>query len=189
MVPDGNHALRWSVVRFGLNNRFGLFPSFSAAWNLSERPWFDEKDWIDFFKVRGSWGRNGNAEIGDYAYNPIIVNGLNYTFGNEQVQTIGSGPVAIANPDKKWETGEQINLGVDADFLDQYGWNLIFDIYEKNTIDMLAYVPNPGTAGLEPEAIQRGLRTQPRSRIGHWIQRGTRGLHVRPQWKHLHVSQ
>ena len=67
--------------RFGLNNRFGLFPSFSAAWNLTERPWFDEKDWIDFFKVRGSWGRNGNAEIGDYAYNPVIVNGLNYTFG------------------------------------------------------------------------------------------------------------
>jgi TonB-linked SusC/RagA family outer membrane protein len=135
--------------RFGLNNRFGMFPSFSAAWNLTERPWFDEKEWIDFFKVRGSWGRNGNAEIGDYAYNPIVVNGLNYTFGSEQNQTIGSGPVAIANPDLKWETGEQINLGVDADFLDGR-WNLIFDIYEKNTRDMLAYVPNPGTAGLEP---------------------------------------
>ena len=91
--------------RFGLNNRFGLFPSFSAAWNLTERPWFAEKDWIDFFKVRGSWGRNGNAEIGDYAYNPVIVNGLNYTFGSDQAQTIGSGPVAIANPDLKWETG------------------------------------------------------------------------------------
>ena len=135
--------------RFGLNNRFGLFPSFSAAWNLTERPWFAEKEWIDFAKIRGSWGRNGNAEIGDYAYNPIIVNGLNYTFGSEQNQTIGSGPVAIANPDLKWETGEQINLGVDADFLDGR-WNLIFDVYEKNTIDMLAYVPNPGTAGLEP---------------------------------------
>lgn len=135
--------------RFGLNNRFGLFPSFSAAWNLTERPWFAEKDWIDFFKVRGSWGRNGNAEIGDYAYNPVIVNGLNYTLGGEQAQTIGSGPVAIANPDLKWETGEQINLGVDADFMDGR-WNLIFDIYEKNTLDMLAYVPNPGTAGLEP---------------------------------------
>ncbi len=135
--------------RFGLNNRFGMFPSFSAAWNLTERPWFDEKDWVDFFKVRASWGRNGNAEIGDYAYNPVIVNGLNYTFGSEQVQTIGSGPVVIANPDLKWETGEQINLGVDADFLEGR-WNLVFDIYEKNTLDMLAYVPNPGTAGLEP---------------------------------------
>ena len=116
---------------------------------MTERPWFAEKDWIDFFKVRGSWGRNGNAEIGDYAYNPVIVNGLNYTFGSEQAQTIGSGPVAIANPDLKWETGEQINVGLDADFLDGR-WNLIFDIYEKNTLDMLAYVPNPGTAGLEP---------------------------------------
>ena len=135
--------------RFGLNNRFGMFPSFSAAWNLTERPWFDEKDWVDFFKVRASWGRNGNAEIGDYAYNPVIVNGLNYTFGLEQVQTIGSGPVVIANPDLKWETGEQINIGVDADFLEGR-LNLVFDIYEKNTLDMLAYVPNPGTAGLEP---------------------------------------
>ena len=74
---------------------------------------------------------------------------MNYTFGSEQAQTIGSGPVAIANPDLKWETGEQINVGLDADFLDGR-WNLIFDIYEKNTLDMLAYVPNPGTAGLEP---------------------------------------
>ncbi len=135
--------------RFGLNNRFGLFPSLSVAWNLTERPWFDEKDWIDFVKVRGSWGRNGNAEIGDYAYNPLIVNGINYTFGPDQAQTIGSGPVAIANPDLKWETGEQVNVGLDADFLEGR-WNVIFDLYEKNTIDMLAYVPNPGTAGLEP---------------------------------------
>lgn len=135
--------------RFGLNNRFGVFPSFSAAWNLTERPWFDEKDWIDFFKVRGSWGRNGNAEIGDYAYNPLIVYGLNYTFGIDQAPQIGAGPVAIANPDLKWETGEQINVGLDADFL-QGRWNIIFDLYEKNTKDMLAYVPIPATAGLEP---------------------------------------
>ncbi|MEY3009784.1 MAG: hypothetical protein RLZZ314_426 [Bacteroidota bacterium] len=135
--------------RFGINNRFGFFPSFSAAWNLTGRPWFDEKDWIDFFKVRASWGRNGNAEIGDYAYSPVIVNGLNYTFGVDQNQSIGSGPVLIANPDLKWETGEQVNLGLDADFLEGR-WNVIFDLYEKNTRDMLAYVPNPGTAGLEP---------------------------------------
>ena len=148
----------WSVMgtlrydgssRFGLNNRFGLFPSLSVAWNLTERPWFDEKDWIDFVKVRGSWGRNGNAEIGDYAYNPLILNGINYTFRPAQAQPIGSGPVAIANPDLKWETGEQVNVGLDADFLEGR-WNVIFDLYEKNTIDMLAYVPNPGTAGLEP---------------------------------------
>ena len=135
--------------RFGLNNRFGLFPSFSAAWNLSERPWFDEKDWIDFFKVRGSWGRNGNAEIGDYAYNPIIVNGLNYTFGNEQVQTIGSGPVAIANPDLKWETGEQINLGVDADFLDGR-WNLILTSTRRTRSICWPMCPTQGLRGLSP---------------------------------------
>lgn len=148
--------------RFGPNNRFGYFPSMSAAWNLTGRPWFDEKDWIDFFKVRASWGQNGNAEIGDYAYNPIIVNGLNYTFGSEQAQTLGSGPVVIANPDLRWERSEQINLGLDMDFMEGR-WNVIFDIYEKSTQDMLAVVPIPGVAGLEPgpsnvaSARNRGL--------------------------------
>ena len=148
--------------RFGPNNRFGIFPSMSAAWNLTGRPWFDEKDWIDFFKVRASWGQNGNAEIGDYAYNPIIVNGLNYTFGSEQIQTLGSGPVVIANPDLRWERSEQLNLGLDMDFMEGR-WNVIFDIYEKSTDDMLAVVPIPGVAGLEPgpsnvaSARNRGL--------------------------------
>jgi len=148
--------------RFGPQKRYGIFPSFSAAWNLTERPWFDEKDWIDLFKVRGSWGRNGNAEIGEYGYIPRIVNGINYTFGTSQLQTLGSGQYAVANPELGWETMEQFNLGLDADFFEGR-LNVIFDVFEKNTLDMLAYVPVPGTVGFEPgpsnvaSARNRGL--------------------------------
>ena len=135
--------------RFGPDNKYGTFPSFSAAWNLSERPWFDEKDWLDFMKIRASWGRNGNAEISDYGYIATIVNGLNYTFGEQQLQTLGSGPVVVANPELGWETMEQYNLGFDADLFSGR-FNVIFDVFEKNTLDMLAYVPIPGVVGLEP---------------------------------------
>ena len=135
--------------RFGPENKYGVFPSFSAAWNLSERPWFDEKDWLDFLKFRASWGRNGNAEIADYGYVATIVNGLNYTFGEQQIQTLGSGPVVVANPELGWETMEQYNLGFDADLFSGR-FNVIFDLFEKNTLDMLAYVPIPGVVGLDP---------------------------------------
>ena len=135
--------------RFGPENKYGIFPSFSAAWNLSERPWFDEKDWLDFLKFRASWGRNGNAEIDDYGYIAGIVNGLNYTLGDQQLQTLGSGPVVVANPELGWETMEQYNFGFDADLFSGRV-NVIFDLFEKNTLDMLAYVPIPGVVGLEP---------------------------------------
>ena len=61
-------------------------------------------------------------------------------FGPDQAQTIGSGPVAIANPDLKWETGEQVNVGLDADFLEGR-WNVIFDLYEKTPLTCLHTFP------------------------------------------------
>ena len=148
--------------RFGPENKYGIFPSFSAAWNLSERPWFDEKDWLDFLKFRASWGRNGNAEIADYGYIASIVNGLNYTLGDQQLQTLGSGPVVVANPELGWETMEQYNFGFDADLFSGR-FNVIFDLFEKNTLDMLAYVPIPGVVGLEP-----GRRTWPLRATEAW---------------------
>lgn len=135
--------------RFGPEKRWGYFPAFSAAWNLSQRPWFDEKDWLDFFKIRASWGVNGNAEIGEYAYIARVVNGINYTYGDAQLQTLGSGPVTVANPELGWESMEQFNAGLDVDLFSGR-LNVIFDVFEKNTRDMLASVPIPGVAGLDP---------------------------------------
>lgn len=138
--------------RFGLNNRYGIFPSFSAAWNMTELPWVAEKDWIDFLKFRASWGQNGNADgIGNFDYTSLIYNGLNYTFGSQQVQVNGAGPINTSNPDLKWETVEQTNVGIDAD-LYKGKLNVVADYFIKNTNDMLAVVPLPGVVGFLPSA-------------------------------------
>jgi TonB-linked SusC/RagA family outer membrane protein len=138
--------------KFGENNRYGVFPSFSAAYNLTELPWVTEKDWIEFVKLRGSWGRNGNADgIGNFDYTSIIYNGLNYTFGTDQQIVNGAGPVNTSNPDLKWETVEQTNFGVDLDLF-QGKLNMVFDYFVKNTNDMLAVVPVPGVVGFNPSA-------------------------------------
>ena len=138
--------------RFGANNRYGIFPSFSAAYNMTELPWVAEKDWIDFLKLRASWGQNGNADgIGNFDYTSLVFNGLNYTFGSDQVQVNGAGPVNTSNPDLKWETVEQTNIGVDAD-LYKGKLNVVADYFIKNTNDMLAVVPLPGVVGFLPSA-------------------------------------
>ena len=138
--------------RFGENNRYGIFPSLSAAWNLTQLPVFDEKPWLDFLKFRASWGRNGNADgIGNYDYTALVINGLNYTFGPDQQQTNGAGPVVTSNPDLKWETVEQTNIGIDADLFEGRV-NVVLDYFIKHTKDMLAVVPIPGIVGLNPSA-------------------------------------
>ena len=138
--------------RFGANNRYGIFPSFSAAWNLTEKDFVKNNEKIDFLKLRASWGRNGNADgIGNYDYTSLVINGLNYTFSPDQQQVNGAGPVVTSNPDLKWETVEQFNIGIDADFY-KGKLNTVVDYFIKNTNDMLAAVPLPGIVGLNPAA-------------------------------------
>jgi outer membrane receptor protein involved in Fe transport len=81
----------------------------------------------------------------------LVFNGLNYTFGSDQVQVNGAGPVNTSNPDLKWETVEQTNIGVDAD-LYKGKLNVVADYFIKNTNDMLAVVPLPGVVGFLPSA-------------------------------------
>jgi len=138
--------------RFGINNRYGIFPSFSGAWNLTEKEFVKNIDQIEFLKVRASWGQNGNADgIGNYDYTALVTNGLNYTFGSDQQQVNGAGPIFTSNPDLRWETVQQTNIGLDAD-LYKGKLNFVFDYFIKDTKDMLARVPIPGVVGLEPSA-------------------------------------
>lgn len=132
--------------RFGLNNRFGYFPSFSAAWIIS-REAFWEKGFITFLKLRGSWGQNGNDKIGDYSYSTVILPGQNYTFGSSETITSGSAPQQASNPDLRWETSEQTNFGIDVELLDGK-INVSADVYQKKTRDMLSRVPIPTIVGV-----------------------------------------
>jgi TonB-dependent starch-binding outer membrane protein SusC len=131
--------------RFGRNNRYGYFPSFSAGW-VASREAFWHLDAVNFFKIRASYGQNGNDRIGDYSFTTVVNNGQNYTFGAQEIITNGAVALSAANPDLKWETSTQTNLGIDTEL---FGSRVTFtaDYYIKKTSDMLYAAPIPLVAG------------------------------------------
>lgn len=131
--------------RFGANNRFGYFPSFSAGWIVSHADFWNLEA-INFFKVRASWGQNGNDRIGDYSFTTVVNSGQNYTFGPDEIITNGSVALSAANPDLKWETSTQTDFGID---MEMYDGRLAFttDYYIKETSDMLYAAPIPLVSG------------------------------------------
>ena len=130
--------------RFGENNKWGYFPSAALGWRLIEEPFLKDTRWLSDLKLRGSWGKTGNTGLSPYqtlnqlsAYQTI--------FGNDL--TIGYAPgTALSNPDLKWETTTQSNIGLDAGFL-QNRLQLTLDFYVKKTTDLLATVPLPPGSG------------------------------------------
>ena len=131
--------------RFGPNNRFGTFPSVSVGWNISNEEFLRDVRWLDALKLRASWGQNGNENIGDFAYLATISTyGLSYPFGS-QITTgnlaVGAAPTKVVNPDLKWETSEQTDIGVDLHLLGCLGFT--FDYYIKETKDLLVTTPVP----------------------------------------------
>lgn len=133
--------------KFGVNNRWGYFPSFSAGWTFTNDNILD--DVMDFGKIRASWGQNGNDNIGNYGYTSVVNSGQNYTFGPGQVITNGSVALGASNPDLKWETSTQTNIGLDLEFFNSR-LQVITDYYIKKTSDMLYAIPVLSTAGTAP---------------------------------------
>ncbi len=131
--------------RFGPENRWGVFPSFSAGWRLSQEDFFNVS-FINDLKLRGSWGQLGNDQIGLYAFASAINLSQNYTLGENQTIIPGAAPLQLANPDIKWEQTTQINIGIDLAMFD----NRLFinaDWFQKDTEDMLLQVPVPSSSG------------------------------------------
>ncbi len=134
---------------FGPNNKWGNFPSVSAGWNISEEEFMKQFSFINSFKIRASWGQLGNDAIGAFGYLNTIRSGTaseNYVFGAAQDLVLGAGLSRPGNPNLKWETTEQTNIGVDAAFFDQKVY-LTADYYIKNTKDMLVNLPVSYEAG------------------------------------------
>jgi len=144
--------------RFGPANRWGYFPSVSAGWVATNESFMQgQKDWLDFLKVRASWGQVGSQNIAAFQYlAPIKLNNTNYIFGpDEGVLTPGGYQSRISNPAVKWETSEQANIGFDANFL-QGQFSLNFDWYNKTTKDWLIAAPILATAGADAPFINGG---------------------------------
>lgn len=128
--------------RFGANNKYGYFPSFALGWKLSEEQFIPTV--FEELKLRASWGQTGNQEIGNYASQLTFGTGPNVVFNNTlQGSTI---PQRIANPDLKWETTEQFNVGIDASILNGRVSGTI-DYFSKKTKDLLFNLPLPVASG------------------------------------------
>ncbi|MFA5848817.1 MAG: TonB-dependent receptor [Bacteroidales bacterium] len=126
--------------RFGKNNKFGYFPSASAAWRFSDEKWFKPFKFVNDAKLRLSIGQTGNEAIDNYTSQGTFLTGKNY------LTNPGVAPYQMPNADLSWETTTQYNLGLDLSFF--YGrLDFIFDAYIKNTSDLLYDVPMPNTTG------------------------------------------
>jgi len=132
-------------TRFGSNNRFGYFPSVSLGWVPTKENFWPKNDIVNYLKIRGSYGKNGNDQsLSDFQYVSTVGGGFNYTFG-ENALTTGYAPNAPANPDLKWEETSQSDLGFDATLLKNF--TLTFDYFVKKTSGMLLQVKIPGYVG------------------------------------------
>ncbi|MGD2124236.1 MAG: TonB-dependent receptor, partial [Gemmatimonadota bacterium] len=147
--------------RFGPDNKWGTFPSASVAWIVSNESFMQDLAFISDLKVRGSWGETGNEAIGDYQYLGL--------YGTSNYGTIpGTAPSNLPNPELKWETTQEWNIGFDGSFFsDRLG--IVAEIYNKETDDLLLNRPVTSTSGftsvlanvgtIENRGWELGIRT------------------------------
>ncbi|MBR5384357.1 MAG: SusC/RagA family TonB-linked outer membrane protein, partial [Bacteroidales bacterium] len=143
---------------FARGHRAGIFPSLSAGWVISSEPWMENtRDWMNFLKVRASWGQNGNASIANFQYLSTIVlsEEASYAFGSETALSTGAINDTLANPDVSWETSQQVDLGVDARFFNSR-LGIAVDAYIKDTKDWLVVAPIPAVYGVGAPYINGG---------------------------------
>lgn len=137
--------------KFGPNNRFGYFPSFSGAWIISDESFFNFKP-LSFLKLRTSYGISGNDQIANFAYRALLNGEGVYVF--DDIITTGVAIGTAANPDLKWETTRQFNFGLDFQLLNVF--DITANYFIKNTNDLLfspdvsAIIGSYGPGGYPP---------------------------------------
>lgn len=143
---------------FSKGNRWGYFPSASLGWVMSQEEFLQDNSWVNFFKLRGSWGQNGNASINPFQYLATVAidNKNGYYFGNNK-NTLNRGayPDILPNPDISWETSEQLNFGFDSRFLGNR-LSMVVDWYKKTTKDWLVRAPVLAIYGTNAPFINGG---------------------------------
>ena len=133
--------------RFGPNNKYGIFPSFSAGWNVMNESFMeDTRDWLSNLKIRFSWGKNGNDNIADFGYTSLTAMGNNVLFGKDAIKWNGSKASRLSNPDLKWEESEQTDIGIDLGFFNG-ALTASIDYYIKKTNGMIIEMPIPSYVG------------------------------------------
>lgn len=131
--------------RFARGHRYGVFPSFSAGWRISEESFLQGVNWISNLKLRASWGRLGNQEIGTYPAYTTITFDPTYTFGGTPAD--GGYQKAFANTNISWESSETTDIGLDIGLF-KNKLTASFDYYVKNTTGILLKLPVASITGL-----------------------------------------
>jgi TonB-dependent starch-binding outer membrane protein SusC len=133
--------------RFGTNNKFGSFFSVQLGWNITEEQFMDDISFINNMKLRASFGQVGNDQIGNFQYLSLIAPTPAYPIGEDKTIVSGMAEVAMANPNLKWETTNEINIGIDLGMFDS---KLLFvaDFYNRTTVGLLGRLPVPNYVGL-----------------------------------------
>ena len=133
--------------RFGPNNHYAVFPSFSLGWNLTNEKFMNKRpNWLPTTKIRLSWGKNGNENIGNFKYTVLTSPGNNAIFGSSENVINGVKASGLANPDLKWEESEQLDFGLDFGFFNN-ALTFTADYYKKKTNGMLMEMNIPFYVG------------------------------------------
>lgn len=148
---DARYMIQFTIrrdgsSRFGSNNHWATFPSVSAGWNIMNEKFMEKADWLNNFKLRASWGKNGNENIGNFQYVALTSTNNNAIFGNPGSIAVGTKPSQLANPDLRWEESNQTDIGIDLGFLSN---RITFtaDWFLKNTEGMLMRMSLPQYVG------------------------------------------
>lgn len=134
---------------FGPNNKWGTFPSVSLGWNVTNENFMTKRpEWLSAVKLRLSWGKNGNENIGAFRYTANVAMGNNYPFGggSNQIVNGGSKPTGTPNADLKWEESEQYDAGLDFVFFNN-SLTFTVDWFKKKTNGMLKTMSIPSYLG------------------------------------------
>src|SRR5690606_14843608 len=160
--------------RFGENRRYGVFPAFSAAWRISSEPFMQGVTWMDDLKIRGGWGQMGNSNAvnpnNQYSLYGGDVGASSYDItGSNSGAIIGFRRTRIGNPNAQWETAVTQNIGFDGTLFNGR-LDVIFDLWRKDTKELLFEVPIPSTAGFNAAA--------PSVNIGQMLNQGRSEEHT-----------
>jgi len=157
---DGKYLLQGIIRRdgsskFGSDNVYGTFPSVSAGWVATKEDWFPKNTFVDYLKVRASYGILGNElNLSPFQYTPIVGSIGSYVFGQTGGQTLvtGYGPNSLPNPDLKWEQDKATDIAIDATLF--HDFTATIDFYNKASDQLLLSVPPPTYAGVSGSAYE-----------------------------------
>ena len=136
-------------TKFGPDKKYGVFPSFSAGWNVNRENFWPANDVVNSLKVRGGYGVVGNDASGDFQYVSRVVGGYNYAIGNNGAVTTGYAPQTLDNPNLHWEETRSSDIGFEATVLRNLSVN--FDLYNRKTVGILRQIVIPAYVGVSSE--------------------------------------